>query len=208
MNRFTTLILILFSIISCEKQNSNSYIKIENEAINDILLEMTRFDEMKNVIDTKNKKLILYVDAFLDTTTALTYKPERYINNFDANGLSIEEIEENEKEFLQDSIKYEREKKLFLDLKNDQLKKRALDYFFKNDQLNIKYFDAEKIENFDTNENEFGYLFISRIIFNDDYTKGYLHYDFICGDGCAWDYNIEIIKTDNKWKISDYFSGG
>jgi hypothetical protein len=35
-----------------------------------------------------------------------------------------------------------------------------------------------------------------------------LHYDFICGDGCAWDYNIEIVKTDNKWKISDYFSGG
>jgi hypothetical protein len=208
VNRFTTLILILFSIISCEKQNSNSYIKIENEAINDILLEMTRFDEMKNVIDTKNKKLILYVDVFLDTTTALTYKPERYINNMDANGLSIEEIEQNEKEFLQDSVKYEREKNLFLDLKNDQLKKRTLDYSFKNDKLNIKYFEAEKIENFDTNENEFGYLFISRIIFNDDYTKGYLHYDFICGDGCAWDYNIEIVKTDNKWKISDYFSGG
>ncbi|PQJ82437.1 hypothetical protein [Polaribacter glomeratus] len=206
MNKFTTLILIVFSIVSCEKENSNSYIKVENEAINDIILEMTKFDEMKNVIDTKNKKLILYVDTVLDTTTAITYKPEGF--EIEANDLSFEEIEQAKLAFIQDSVKYEREKNLFINLKNDQLKKRALNYSFKNDQLNIKYFDGEKTEDFETNENEFGYLFISRIIFNDDYTRGYLHYDFICGDGCAWDYNIEIVKTNDKWKISEYFSGG
>lgn len=206
MKKFITLILIVFSIVSCEKENSNSYIKVENEAINDILLEMTKFDEMKNVIDTKNKKLILYVDTVLDTTTAITFKPEGF--ETETNDLSFEEIEQAKLAFIQDSVKYEREKNLFINLKNDQLKKRALNYSFKNDQLNIKYFDGEKTEDFETNENEFGYLFISRIIFNDDYTKGYLHYDFICGDGCAWDYNIEIVKTNDKWKISEYFSGG
>jgi hypothetical protein len=206
VNKFIILIITLFSIVSCQKQNSNTYINTENKAINDIILEMTKFDEMKNVIDSKNKKLILYIDTVLDTTTAYTYKPEGF--EVSENELSIEEIEEAKLIFIQDSVKYEKEKNLFVDLKNNQLKKRALNYSFKNDQLEIKYFDGEKTEDFETNENEFGYLFISRIIFNEDYTKGYLHYDFICGDGCAWDYNIEIVKTNDKWKITEYFSGG
>jgi fructose-specific phosphotransferase system component IIB len=206
VNKFIILIITLFSIVSCQKQNSNTYINTENKAINDIILEMTKFDEMKNVIDSKNKKLILYIDTVLDTTIAYTYKPEGF--EVSENELSIEEIEEAKLIFIQDSVKYEKEKNLFVDLKNNQLKKRALNYSFKNDQLEIKYFDGEKTEDFETNENEFGYLFISRIIFNEDYTKGYLHYDFICGDGCAWDYNIEIVKTNDKWKITEYFSGG
>ena len=152
---------------------------------------MTKFDEMKDKFNPNDKKHILYVESVLDTTTAYTFKPEENFTEIEADELSKEEIEQIKLNFIQDSIKYEREKKLFLDLKNDKIKKRPLNYPFKS-----------------TNENEFGYLFISRIIFNEDYTKGYLHYDFICGDGCAWDYNIEIVKIDDKWKISEYFSGG
>ncbi|MDP5107083.1 MAG: hypothetical protein NWQ31_13040 [Polaribacter sp.] len=208
MNKITIVSLIVISFLSCQKNNSTKYIKIENEAINDIILEMTKFDEMKDKFNPNDKKHILYVESVLDTTTAYTFKPEENFTEIEADELSKEEIEQIKLNFIQDSIKYEREKKLFLDLKNDKIKKRPLNYPFKSTKLNIKYFDAEEIEDFDTNENEFGYLFISRIIFNEDYTKGYLHYDFICGDGCAWDYNIEIVKIDDKWKISEYFSGG
>ena len=208
MNKLTIVTFIVISFISCQKNNSNKYIKIENEAINDIILEMTKFDEMKDKFNPTDKKHILYVEAVLDTTTAYTFKPEIDVTEIESDELSKEEIEELKLNFIQDSIKYEREKKLFADLKNDKIKKRPLTYPFKSNQLNIKYFNSEEIEDFDTNENEFGYLFISRIIFNEDYTKGYLHYDFICGDGCAWDYNIEIVKIDDRWKISEYFSGG
>lgn len=206
--KITAVIIGLLLFSSCEKTTSNKYITAENEAINDIILEMTKFDEMKNLIDTKNKKLILYLDAVLDTTTALTYKPELPLNDIETNNLSLKEIEQIKINFVQDSIEYEREKSLFMNLKNDEIKKRTIDYAFKNEKLDIKYFDAEKVEEFDTNENELGYLFVSRIVFNKEYTKGYLHFDFICGDGCAWDYNIEIKKENGKWKISEYFSGG
>lgn len=208
MSKISIISIIIISFLSCQKNNSSKYIKIENEAISDIILEMTKYDEMKEKFNPNEKKHILYIESVLDTTTAYTFKPEINFSEFESEEFTKEEIEQIKLTFIQDSLKYEREKKLFSDLKNDKIKKRPLTYTFKSDKLIIKYFDGEEIEDFDTNENEFGYLFVSRILFNEDYTKGYLHYDFICGDGCAWDYNIEIVKIDDKWKISEYFSGG
>ncbi|WP_435263817.1 hypothetical protein [Tenacibaculum sp. nBUS_03] len=184
---------------------------MENEAINDIILEMTKFEEMKELNEFRKEKLKLYVLSTLDTITAYTIKPTGY--DIGANGIdySKERIEKNKNKFEKDLRQYEFEKKIFIDLKKGKIKTRELNNSIKNEKLNIELITREKIdvlENFDTKKNEFGYLFISRIVFNRNFTKGYLRFDFICGDGCAWDSNIEIKRVNGKWKITEYFSGG
>ena len=58
---------------------------MENEAINDIILEMTQFEEMKELNQYGNEKLKLYILSKLDTTTAWTIKPTGY--DIGANGI-------------------------------------------------------------------------------------------------------------------------
>jgi hypothetical protein len=211
VKKFLIIFLVAFSIFSCQNSESEKYIKIENEAINDIILEMTNFEEMKRLNKWNNEKLELYIVSELDTSSAWLHEPKGYtilINDID---LSKEEIESNKKEYENELAKYEKEKELFIDLKNGKIKTRNLNYKFLNEKLNIHLIETkkiEKLESFSTKENEFGYLFISRIIFNRNFTKGYLHFDFFCGNGCAWDNNIEIKKVNGKWKITEYFSGG
>ena len=212
MTRFIIIVvLVIFSFSSCQNYESEKYIKMENKAINDIILEMTRFEEMKELNELRNEKLKLYILSTLDTITAYRIKPTGY--DIGANGIdySKERIERNKNKFEEDLKQYEFEKKKFLDLKNGIIKTRNLNYSIKNEKLNIELITREKVEaleNFETKKNEFGYLFISRIVFNRNFTKGYLHFDFICGVGCAWDNNIEIKKVNGKWKIMEYFSGG
>ena len=211
VNRFIIIVLIIFSFSNCQNYESEKYIKMENEAISDIILEMTQFEEMKELNEYGNEKLKLYILSKLDTTTAWTIKPTGY--DIGANGIdySKERIERNKNKFEKDLKQYEFEEKIFIDLKNGKIETRNLNYSFKNENLNIELIKKEKIEaleNFETKKNEFGYLFISRIVFNRNFTKGYLHFDFICGVGCAWDNNIEIKKVNGKWKITEYFSGG
>ncbi|WP_299716669.1 hypothetical protein [uncultured Tenacibaculum sp.] len=212
MTRFLIIaVLIIFSFSSCQNYESEKYIKMENEAINDIILEITKFEEMKELNKFRNEKLKLYVLSTLDTITAYTIKPTGY--DIGANGIdySKERIERNKNKFEKDLRQYEFEKKIFIDLKNGKIKTRELNNSIKNEKFNIELITREKIdglENFDTKKNEFGYLFISRIVFNRNFTRGYLHFNFICGDGCAWDSNIEIKRVNGKWKITEYFSGG
>ena len=200
--------MTIFSFSSCQDYNSDHYRKMENEAINDILLEMTNFERMKKLSGWKGKKPKLFIISKLNTTTSLTMKPDGYDVTSGGIDYSKEKIEENKKEFEEGLAKFEKEEQLFANLKNGKIKKRNLNYIFKNKELNIELIEAEKILNFDTKENEFGYLSLSRIIFNKDFTKGYLHFSFVCDNDCAWDGNIEIKKINGKWKISEYFSGG
>lgn len=185
---------------------------MENEAISDIILEMTQFQEMKKLNDSKNEKLKLYIISKLDTTTAWSTKPTGTGYNTSANGIDYSKkiIEENKKEFEESLTKYKKEEELFINLKNGKIKRRDLNYSFQNKNLSIQLIEVEKTETFETKENEFGYLFISRIVFNKSFTKGYLHFKFFCGIGCAWNNNnnIEIKKINGKWKITEYFSGG
>lgn len=181
---------------------------MENEAINDIILEMTKFEEMKNLNEWKDEKLKLYIVSKLDTTTTWTIKSTGF--DIGANGIdySKKRVKENKKEFEENLEEFEKEEELFADFKKGKIKPRNLNYSFENNKLNITYIEPEKIINFDTKKNEFGYLFISRVIFNRAFTIGYLHFNFICGIGCAWDNSIKIKKVNGKWKITKYFSGG
>jgi hypothetical protein len=210
VNRFI-IIALIFSFLGCQNYDNEEYIRMENIAINDIVLEMTKFEEMKNLNEPKIEKLKLYIVSKLDTTAAWTIKPNGY--DIGANGIDYTKgrIEENKKEFEEKLEEFELEEKLFIEFKKGKIKARSLNYSFENEKLNIELIDKEIIEklgSFQIKENEFGYLTISRIIFNSDFTKGYLHFDFICGVGCSWNNNIEIIKINGKWKITKYFSGG
>jgi len=211
VNRLTIITLIIFSFLSCQSYESEKYIKMENKAINDIILEVTQFEKMNKLNNFGDKKLKLYILSELDTTTASTIKPTGY--DVATNGIyySKERIEKNKNRFEEDLRKYKLEESLFNDLKKGKIKTRSLNYSFKNQKLKVELIERIKIKelnNFETKENEFGYLFISRIVFNRNFTKGYLYFQFICGIGCAWDNNIEIKKINGKWKITEYFSGG
>lgn len=212
MTRFLIIaVLIIFSFSSCQNYKSEEYIEMEKVAISDIILELTQFEKIKNSNQWENEKFKLYLISELGISTARTIKPTGY--NIGENGIdySKEKIEENKKEFERELEKYEYEEKLFAKLKKGKISKRKLNSSFENDFLEIELIDSEKIrelESFKTKKNELGYLSISRIIFNRDLNKGYLHFDFICGEGCAWDNNIEIKKINGKWKITKYFSGG
>ena len=60
------------------------------------------------------------------------------------------------------------------------------------------------------NENDgvMGFLAISRVAFNEDFTQGYVYFFFFCGDACAWDSAIEIKKVNGHWQQSRFLFGG
>ncbi len=75
---------------------------MENRAINDIILEMTDFEEMKRLSDSINVKLKLYIVSKLDTITSWTIKPDGYEVSTNGVNYTKEKIEENKKEFEED----------------------------------------------------------------------------------------------------------
>lgn len=208
LNSIILISLITLSSFGCQNDESEKYINTENEAINDIILQMTQFEEMKRINEWHDEKPTLYIISSLGTGTVWTQKPKGYIAAINGPGLSKEETERNKKDYKEDLARYEREEELFRKLKNGTIEKRNLNYPFKNAKINIQLIDAEEIHNLETKEYELGYLSISRIVFNQDFTKGYLYYSFFCGIGCAWGDNIEISKVNGKWEITEYFSGG
>lgn len=208
MIRFLIASVLLFSIISCKDFETEEYMKIENEAIGDIVLEMTDFEEMTKLRESKTKRLTLFISNVLDTTTAHNAKPESYFTGRNGDSFSRETIEENKREFEEGLEKFKREEALFKNFKSGRINKRILKNNFDIKDLDIEFVDIEKLVNLNLKKNEFGFLLISRIDFNRTFTKGYLHYTFFCGDACAWSNNIEIQKIDGKWTITEYFSGG
>jgi len=197
----------MFSFLSCQNYDSDKYIKTENKAINDIILEITQFEEMKNLNEWKNKKLKLYIVSKLDTNTNEIIKPTGY--DISSNGVEYtkERIEKNKKTFEENLADYKHESFLFSDLKKGKIKARTLNYNFTNEQLKIELIEKNDFDKDHSKENDFGYLNISRVIFNKWFTKGYLSFSFICLDGCGWGENIEIKKINGKWKLTKSFSG-
>ncbi len=197
----------MFSFLSCQNYDSDKYIKTENKAINDIILEITQFEKMENLNEWKNKKLKLYIVSKLDTNTNEIIKPTGY--DISSNGVEYtkERIEKNKKAFEENLADYKIENFLFSVLKKGKIKARTLNYNFTNEKLKIELIEKNDFGKDHTKENDFGYLNISRVIFNKRFTKGYLSFSFICLDGCGWGENIEIKKINGKWKLNKSFSG-
>jgi len=208
MKKSLLILTILINFLSCQNYESEKYIEKENIAINDLILEMIKFDEMVKLNNWDNKQLKLYIFSKLDTNTAYSVKPTGYDTG--ANGISYskEKIVGNKKRFENELEKFEKEERLYYDLKKGKIKERNLDYNFSNEKIAFEYINPQNIKDFNPKKNEYGYLGVSRIIFNWNYTVGYLHYTFFCGDLCAWNDNIKIEKINGKWKIVERYSGG
>ncbi|ANQ48576.1 hypothetical protein MY04_1199 [Flammeovirga sp. MY04] len=208
MKKLTLKILVLFSLMSCSNYESDIYINAEHEAINDILIELIKFKEIKRIKTRGDEKSKLYIISTLDTVTAQIFKPEGYLVGMEGFDITKEEIDHQKKEYETILENYCEEEKLFRKLKNGSIKEREIHHVFDDEYFDICLIPQEEFKGFETNTDELGYLFISRIVFNKDYTKGYLHYSFACGIGCFWDNNIVISKVNEKWTITRYFSGG
>ena len=204
-------ILILFmlsSLYSCRNYESRRYMAKEDEAIDDIIFQLINSGERFEYFyfdSTIHSKIFLI--SLLDTILRDDIS-EPYGFTVSVNGVRLpeSEIEEGRRIYEEGYRKYRAEYKLFAPLKNGLLKQRKLDYKFKHQNLQVELI-IERSNN-ELKENEFGYLYLSRLIFNRCYTKGYLSYMLICGDACAWSGNIEIVKIKGKWIITKYFRGG
>jgi hypothetical protein len=208
MKRIIVIVVIITSLWSCRNYDSPKYIATENEAINDIILDVTNFIEMKQLNDWPDEKLTLYVHFKLDTFSAHVEPPGGFIIAMNGTDLSESEIAENKKEYEERLARYEKERKIFKKFKDGSIKSRTLNHAIITDNLNIQLFDADTLQSFSVNKHVFGYLGMSRILFNRDFTKGHLYYSFLCGAGCAWFGNIEITKVNGQWKITENYSGG
>jgi hypothetical protein len=208
MKKIVLTLLIALSLYNCQNYESEKYIENENIAINDLILEMIKFDEMVKLNNWESKKLKLFIFSKLDTITAYSIKPTGYDIGVNGVNYSQERIEENRKRFEKELDEFEKEEHLFAVLKKGKIKKRHLNYSFSNEKIDFEYIRLEDVKDFNPKKNEYGYLGISRIVFNSSYTVGYLHYSFFCGDLCGWDDNIKIEKINGKWKITERYTGG
>lgn len=218
IKKYCQIILVLIPVlIGCRDYNSDSYISIENKAINDIIFDMIEFESImeNNSFDTENLKLLLL--SSLDTSISMIFLPERrgYTVSINNVRLSDEEIQKNKQKYIEglgeynESLnRYKNEKYLFSPIRDGTMKPRILDFEFKKKAIKIELVPESKIDFSNLKKNELGFLSISRIYFNRRFDRGYLSYGFFCGAGCAWDNNVEIIKLKGKWKIAKYYSGG
>ena len=203
------ILIILLLFISCKDYNSQKYYNNEEIAIEDIIHEAIDFYKLvsMNNLDTSNLKLYLLSELGVKDMSQI-YKPELKGNivAINENKLTEDEILNNQK---QDDIKlkkYEDEINLFSAFLNKKINNRIMEIDISFPNLEIEL--ADSIELRKLNKNELGYLGFSRIVFNRTFTKGYLSYGFYCGEGCAWDNNIEITKIKDVWMITKYYSGG
>jgi hypothetical protein len=157
-----------------------------------------------NGIDTVKARL--YLQSTMDTMICKIESPDGYVISVDKVRLPEDEIEESKKIYENEYKKYRREFKLFAPLREGQLEGRKIDFNFEYTNLQVE-FTSKNSDELTFLENDLGYLYISRIIFNQSFKKGYLTFAYYCGEGCAWCYNIEIVKIDGKWKISERLSG-
>ena len=224
------ILLAFFTLYSCRNYESKKYITIENDAINDIIRQLINYDYLikMNDFDTTNIKILL--TSSLGTDIVSINEPSRMEWVWThVNGVKLPDtvIKAKEKRYEEAFKKYRRQESLFAPLQNGKLKKRIFDYQFEYSNLQVelipecpdKFEELKQSEYYDTfsrwlyskcselKENEYGFLYISRIIFNRCFDKGYLSYEFWCGEGCWWTGNIEIIKVNGKWEVSREFSG-
>ena len=202
-------ILIVFSsLYSCRNYDSEKYINHENEAINDIIVQLIKYDVMVEMNNFDTNHLKIFLISSLDTAIYNIYEPEEFERYYNVSKCTASEIEEYKKEYEEMCKKHKKEQKAFMPIKKGVLKKRILEYNFSYPNLQVELIPEcpEKFEKL--KQNEYGFLYISRIVFNRYFDKGYLAYSFFCGEGCYWSENIEIVKINGKWKISETFSGG
>jgi len=206
MKNRIVILLVFSSLYGCRNYESDKYIIVENEAINDIIHQLIDYETIvKNHLDTNHLKLFLISPLYVKGFD--TYEIPCFSEYVDRSGLTDSEVKEYKEDYGKIYKRLKEEQKDFAPLIKGKFKERTLDYKFEYPNLQVELISEKYLFN-ELKQNEMGYLSISRIIFNRSFDKGYLSYGVYCGEGCFWENNIEIIKINGKWKISKYFSGG
>ena len=224
------ILLIFSSLYSCRNYDSKKYITHENEAIKDVIHYLISYDEMvkMNNLDTTYTKILLTSSLGTDLIGEI-HEPEGFDRYFNVNLITDPEKEKYYKKLYDELCKKRKKmKKAYAPIVKGLLKKRILDYQFEYSNLQVELIPEcpDKSEELkqsgyyvsfspwlyskcsELKENEYGFLYISRIIFNRCFSKGYLAYEFWCGQGCGWTGGVEIVKINGKWEISEDFAMG
>lgn len=205
--KYWQFIFLSFLFFGCRDYQSEKYISEEEIVIEELFTQLIQLDEMLSMNDYGDSIPTLYIISQLDNTVQIyqdsieTFLKEDSTHIYITRELSPKTIEENE---------------LFEPLTSSDFDKRVLANSIQHERLNIQLLPTTEFQNehlgnlsdrMEQDRRIFGYLHLTRIIFNREYTVGYLGYAFFCGAGCYWDENIEIRKEDGKWVISRHFSG-
>ena len=197
----------IFAFISlfygCRNYESEKYIAIENEAISDIIIQLTNYEWIKNDDDFDTNHLKLFLISSLFISGYEIYEIPTFTEYVNTSGLTDSEMKEYKEDYEKLYKRFKEEQKVFAPLIKGRLKERILDYKFEYSNVEVVFVDS--ISCWEIKQNELGYLDISRIIFNRRFDKGYLSYDLFFGDGSHGGH-IEIVKINNKWKVSRIFS--
>lgn len=200
--------VFVFLLIGCRDYESEQYGLEEDLAIEQLVSEFTDAEYMLSANEYTSERPKLFIVSKLDNSVKIV---EDFVETFsEADGVRVY----IERELSEQTIE---ERKVFKALTKGVLEVRLLTADIRHDSLTIEVI-SEEVFKYKTKEglgvesekdaDFFGYLLLSRIIFNRDFTVGYMHYAFYCGVGCFWWNNIEIIKRQGKWSISKRYSGG
>jgi hypothetical protein len=190
MKSILTLLIIITLTISCTNFDGDKYWGEEDRAIVDLIPKMVEAEYMiaHNDYGTNRPTVIIIEDLF----------NELAISEYD----SVSDIDRQQLEPLTS--------------KQINSRKITLDLFTKLKELNVKLISQQEFEkhhkdNLVENVNRdklFGYLWISRIVFTDDFQSGYVSFNFFCGEACTWNSVLEIKKVNGRWTQGKFLFGG
>ncbi|MFV8377128.1 hypothetical protein [Flavobacterium sp. LB1P71] len=213
----TFILIISFTIFSCEKKNSN--LEIEKEIINNLFVEMVdsvhkdpriylTFPPFPDIIyDEKGNQI--GVDSTEYKTEIIKYNHKEELRKKDTSKLVIgvsEKIYKPSKYEYETIQSYFKTLKLQIDTTNNPIENRIdIENFKNNNKFRFKYLsefpEGANILNNDGTFKFSGGIAFSKIIFDERKQIGILCGNYLCEPRCGIGYLIIIEKINNKWKI-------
>lgn len=213
----TFILIISFTIFSCEKKNSN--LEIEKEIINNLFVEIVdsihkdpriylTFPPFPDIIyDEKGNQI--GVDSTRYKTEIIKYNHKEELRKKDTSKLVIgvsEKIYKPSKYEYETIQSYFKTLKLQIDTTNNPIETRIdIENFKNNNKFRFKYLsefsEGANILNNDGTFKFSGGIAFSKIIFNERKQIGILCGNYLCEPRCGIGYLIIIEKINNKWKI-------
>lgn len=213
----TIILIISFTIFSCEKKNSN--LEIEKEIINNLFVEMVdsvhedpriylTFPPFPDIIyDEKGNQI--GVDSTEYKTEIIKYNHKEELRKKDTSKLVIgvsEKIYKPSKYEYETIQSYFKTLKLQIDTTDNPIENRIdIENFKNNNKFRFKYLsefpEGANILNNDGTFKFSGGIAFSKIIFDERKQIGILCGNYLCKPRCGIGYLIIIEKINNKWKI-------
>lgn len=217
MRKIIFTLIILFTILSCEKKNSS--VEIEKEIINNLFVEMvdsihkdpriylTLPPNPDIIYDQKGNKI--GVDSTEYKNEIIKYNNEEELRKKDTSKLVIgvsEKIYKPSEYEYKSTESYFKTLKLQIDTTSNSIENKIdLEQFKNNNKFRFKYLsefpDGANILNNDGTFKFSGGIAFSKIFFDSRKQIGILCGNYLCEPRCGIGYLIIIEKINKKWKI-------